>query len=162
MRITVLGSMALATLLGTARPARAQTHVSGYAVGGPGGVSAFFRTQTPMLSAAGGAEVMTPVGLGAGAELGLLANSGGFLRLVSVNGVMRLSPRNDSSAVPFLTAGYTNAASSEAGFNAWNIGGGILLRSAHRPGVRIEFRDHVRPDIRGTCHYWSLRAGISF
>jgi hypothetical protein len=161
MRI-VLGSM-LVALLGTAGPARAQTGVSGYAVGGLGGVSAFFRTQTPMVSAAGGAEVVTPVGVGAGAEVGLLlATSGGFLRLVSVNGVARLSRGNETAAVPFLTAGYTNAASAEVGFNAWNIGGGILLRSAQRPGVRIEFRDHVRPDPRGTSHYWTLRAGVSF
>jgi hypothetical protein len=28
-------------------------------------------------------------------------------------------------------------------------------------GIRLEVRDHLRPDDRGTTHYWSFRAGIA-
>lgn len=31
-----------------------------------------------------------------------------------------------------------------------------------RVGLRIDFRDHVRPDSRGTVQYWTFRAGVSF
>jgi hypothetical protein len=33
---------------------------------------------------------------------------------------------------------------------------------SERRAPSFEFRDHVRPDHRGTVHYWSVRAGFVF
>jgi hypothetical protein len=38
--------------------------------------------------------------------------------------------------------------------------GADFWRNDHA-GVRVEFRDHVRPDSRGIVHYFSIRGGIA-
>jgi hypothetical protein len=69
---------------------------------------------------------------------------------VSVNGVVHVVPSSPEHRVsPFVTGGWTRTSSGEGSFNAWNL------------GVRVEFRDHVRPDSRGTVQYWTVRAGVT-
>jgi hypothetical protein len=63
---------------------------------------------------------------------------------------------------PFFTGGYTHMGSGEASFDAWNVGVGFDLWTSDRFGFRVEFRDHVRPDFRGTVQYWTVRAGVCF
>jgi hypothetical protein len=51
---------------------------------------------------------------------------------------------------------------SDGPFNAWNIAGGLDHWARRRAGVRVELRDHLRLDTRGTVQYGSLRGGIVF
>ena len=58
------------------------------------------------------------------------------------------------------------AAAQTPRFQDWRVIGAQALVTGRvleqGGGLRVEFRDHVRPDSRGTVHYWSLRAGIAF
>lgn len=69
--------------------------------------------------------------------------------------------RPSQKLAPFVTAGYTRMGSGEGSFNAWNVGAGANYWVGRRVGVRMEFRDHVRPDVRGTVQYWAVRAGVA-
>ena len=131
----------------------------GYAVAGPAGVSGFFDSSASSIHAAGGGEALAGRLVGVGGEFGALANSSNVLLVASANGVVHL-PVNPLS--PFVTAGYTRMESGEGGFNAWNVGAGADYWAKSRLGLRVEFRDHVRPDARGTVHYWTVRAGVVF
>jgi hypothetical protein len=155
------GCICAALLLACPAAAGAQT-LSGYGVAGVAGFSAFFDSHAPMVFAGGGVEVVGGPGVGAGADLGVFAdNTGAMLGVLSINGVAQFSRRGNRKIVPFLTAGYTLAYGPESSFTAWNIGGGVSWWREHT-GLRVEFRDHIRPDFRGTSHYWTLRAGIAF
>ena len=131
----------------------------GYAVAGPAGVSGFFDSPAASIHAAGGGEALASGLVGVGAEVGALANSSNVLLVASANGVVHL-PVNPLS--PFVTAGYTRIASGEGGFHAWNFGAGADYWAGSRVGLRVEFRDHLRPDSRGTVHYLTVRAGVVF
>jgi hypothetical protein len=63
---------------------------------------------------------------------------------------------------PFITGGYTRMSNADGGFRAWNAGAGVDLWAKDRVGARLEFRDHVRDDPRGTVQYWTLRGGVVF
>ena len=104
--------------------------------------------------------------VGGGGEFGLLASSGGALWVTSANGVFHFVPsvrtpiQNRTS--PFVSGGYTRMSSGEGAFDAWNIGAGADVWLKPRVGLRLEFRDHIRPDSRGAVHYWAFRAGVVF
>ena len=149
--------MALAGLAMLPGAARAQG--LGYVVAGPAGVSGFFGSSSTSLHAAAGGEALLKGLLGIGGEAGLLANSSSVLWVVSANGVVHLGAARVS---PFVTGGYTRMGGGEGGFNAWNAGAGVDWWTNSRLGLRLDFRDHVRPDFRGTVHYWTVRGGIVF
>ena len=156
-RFRVSVSVMLACLVVASASARAQG--LGSVVAGPAGVSGFFGSSSNSLHAAGGGEALLKGLVGIGGEAGLLANSSNVLWVVSANGVVHLGVARVS---PFLTGGYTRMGGGEGGFNAWNAGGGVDFWTTSRLGVRLDFRDHIRPDIRGTVHYWTVRGGMVF
>ena len=148
--------LALTAVLGSVRGADAQA--LGYGVGGLAGVSGFFASAAAG-HVAGGGEALFRGRAGIGGELGLISN----LTLDSVNGVAHLVPSQARRRLsPFVTGGWTRMSSGEGSFDAWNDGGGVDVWPRERVGFRLEFRDHVRPDTRGTVHYWTIRGGIAF
>jgi hypothetical protein len=131
----------------------------GYAIVGPAGYSGFFGSSASAVHAAGGGEGLIDGRAGIGGEFGVF-NS---LSVFSVNGVLHVSPSPANRGLsPFVTGGYTHMGNGEGSFDAWNVAAGMDLWAKNRLGVRVEFRDHVRPDSRGAVQYWTIRAGIVF
>jgi hypothetical protein len=144
-----------------AGPGTADAQVLGYAIAGPAGVHGFFGSRADAGQAAGGAELLLGGRAGIGGEFGIIASRGGGLLVYSVNGVLHiLSSRARRGASPFVTGGYTRIWNGDGAFDAWNAGAGVDAWFGNRAGARVEFRDQVRPDSRGTVHYWTIRAGI--
>jgi hypothetical protein len=136
----------------------------GYAVAGPAGVTGFFAISASELHAAGGGELRAASRVGAGGEFGVFGSSR-VLLVLSLNGTVYLgSDPAANTVVPFLSTGYSRfgVGDSDGPFNAWNIAGGVDYWAGRRAGVRVELRDHLRLDTRGTVQYWSLRGGIVF
>jgi hypothetical protein len=156
----------LAAALAGARRAEAQVQALGYGIAGPAGYSGFFNSSSASLHAAGGAEVLAGGRVGAGGEFGLFVSPGGGLWVTSANGVFHFTPSvptpTRSRISPFVTGGYTRMTSGDASFNAWNLGAGADLWLKPGVGLRLEFRDHIRPDRRGEVQYWAFRAGVVF
>jgi hypothetical protein len=136
-------------------PAAAQGRGLAYIAAGPAGVAGWFGPRESF-HVAGGGELK----LGAAGAGGELAYWTSGLGMASVNGILSAPARSGRKTIPFLTAGYTKAFTLEQSFNAWNVGGGLNYWLRQAQGLRIEFRDHIRPDARGTLHYWSIRAGL--
>jgi hypothetical protein len=134
---------------------RAVAQPFAYGIAGPAGVSGFFRASHSW-HAAGGGEFVIPLGVGFGGELGIMQSLG----VLSLNASLHFS-RSRSMLSPYVTAGYTRMGSGEGSFDAWNAGGGADYWFGARAGLRMEFRDHIRPDARGTVQYWTVRAGIA-
>ena len=135
----------------------------GYGIAGPAGFSGFFGSSASAVHAAGGGEVLVDGRTGIGAELGVLASSGSVLLVFSANGVFHVSTNQATRRLsPFVTGGYTNMRNSDGSFGAWNVGAGADLWRKDRVGIRVEFRDHVRPDSRGAVQYWTVRGGVVF
>jgi hypothetical protein len=148
-----------------ARPAGAQA--LGYGIAGPAGYTGFFGSSSlPMVHAAGGGEFLAGGRVGVGGEFGLLASTEGGVFLTSVNGVFHFAPSVPtpirSRISPFASGGYTRITGGEGGFDAFNLGAGADLWLKPRVGLRLEFRDHIRPDDRGGVQYWAFRAGVVF
>lgn len=163
-RVAIVSTLALVAGTITARPTGAQ--VLGYGIAGPAGYTGFFGNSSPALHAAGGGEIVARGRLGAAGEFGLLAGPNSGVFLTSANGVLHVVPSVAtpirSRISPFLTGGYTRISGGEGGFDAWNIGVGADVWLKPRVGVRLEFRDHIRPDRRGEVQYWAFRAGVVF
>ena len=156
-----VGAMSVGVVIGcglTAAPAAAQAGV--YAVAGPAGISGFYRTSAANGHLAGGVEGFAGGRVGGQGEFGAIGGAGGLLFVTSGNGIVRFGSSGDR-VTPFVTGGYTRMFSGEGGFNAFNVGAGADVWLKPRVGLRLEFRDHVRPDSRGTVHYWTVRAGVS-
>lgn len=144
-----------------ASASRAEAQVSGHAIAGPAAYSGFFGSSVSALHGAAGGQYVIGLCLGISGEYGILGNSGGGLILYSVNGVCQLPGLgSDGRIAPFLTTGYSNLSNGEGTFHAWNVAAGTDVWLKRRVGVRVEVRDHVRPDRRGDVHYWSFRGGI--
>ena len=156
--VGLVGGIALA------RPAGAQ--VIGYGIAGPAGYSGFFGGSALAVHAAGGAAVLAAGRIGGGGEFGVLAGTGGGLFVTSANAVVHVLPGTPASTgsrfSPYVSGGYSRLSSGEGAFDAWNAGAGADVWLKPRVGLRVEFRDHVRPDVRGTVHYWAVRAGVAF
>jgi hypothetical protein len=135
----------------------------GYGIAGPAGISGFFGSSASSIHAAAGGEGLFDGRAGIGGEVGVLANSGSALLVLSANGVLHFST-DPSRLSPFVTGGYTimGVGYGEGSFSAWNVGAGVDYWAKDRVGVRIDFRDHVRPDSRGAVQYWTIRAGVVF
>jgi hypothetical protein len=159
MRAYVRRLLLLGVILGAWAPS-AQAQLLGYGIGGPAGYEGFFGSGSG-LHLAGGGEVLVKGIAGVGAEVGVLGSGGSALWVKSVNGVLHVPAGTGTRRLSaFVTAGYTSMSSGEGSFDAWNVGGGLDVWPKDRVGVRVEFRDHLRPDSRGRVHYWSLRAGV--
>lgn len=159
---TRLGAVGVAAAVAwalAAAPAGAQ--VAAYGVAGPAGLSGFYGTSAANGHVAGGVEGLVGGRAGGQGEFGAIGGEGGLLFVTSANGLVRLGGSGEKVS-PFVTGGYTRMFSGEGGFDAWNAGAGADVWLKPHVGVRFEFRDHVRPDSRGTVHYWTLRAGVSF
>ena len=120
----------------------------------------------PMLHAAGGGEFLVGGRVGAGGEFGLMANANGGAFVTSANGVFHFTPSVAtpirSRISPFASGGYSRITSGEGGFDAFNLGAGADIWMKPRVGMRLEFRDHFRPDTRGGVQYWAFRFGVVF
>ena len=154
MRILLLST---AIVLGGSQTTQAQGIV--YGVAGGGGYGGWFGGGAGF-HVAGGGEVLARGVVGAGGEYGIFGNTSSVLSVMSFNGVVHLSTPGSRTS-PFLTSGYSRFSSGEGAFHAWNIGVGADFWGNEHAGVRVEFRDHVRRDTRGTVHYFSIRAGIA-
>jgi len=135
----------------------------GYGIAGPAGVAGFFAARASELHVAGGGEFLATPRVGAGGEFGLFGGSHSLF-VLSLNGTVHLGSPSAGTVIPFLTTGYTRfgVGDRDAPFNAWNIAGGFDYWAGRRAGVRVELRDHLRLDTRGTVQYWSLRGGVVF
>ncbi len=153
--------LALAAAAVVATPRAAQAQALGYAIVGPAGVVGPFGGSGLAGHVAAGGELLIGNRVGAGAEHGLIAGVDGGQWATSANLVVHFAPPERSRGTrPFLTGGYTRLSSGDGTFNAWNIGGGVDIWARERVGVRVELRDHIRPDDGGAFHHWGLRAGI--
>lgn len=133
----------------------------GYAIAGPAGQYGFFGTSGLAGHGAAGGEVLIQNRVGLGGEYGIFAGEGGGMYVGSLNGVVHFAPAERQRGTrPFLTGGYTRLSSGDGDFNAWNVGAGVDIWARERVGVRVELRDHIRPDDRGDIHYWAIRAGV--
>jgi len=164
-RAAIVSTLAVVAAAITARPAAAQA--LGYGIAGPAGYSGFFGSSlSPAVHAAGGGEFLVGGRVGAGGEFGMLANSDGGTFVTSANGVFHFKPSVAtpirSRISPFVSGGYSRFSSGEGVPDAWNVGAGADLWLKPRVGLRVEGRDHIRPDSRGDVHYWAFRAGVVF
>lgn len=163
-RVAIVSTLAAVAGAIVARPAGAQA--LGYGIAGPAGDTGFFGNWSFLaLHAAGGGEVLARGRFGAAGEFGVMAGANADLFITSVNGVLHVGPsvatpvRNRIS--PFITGGYTRLGSG-GGSNAWNIAAGADVWLKPRVGLRLEFRDYIRPDGRGGEQFWAFRAGVVF
>ena len=163
-RVAIVSTLAVIAEEITARPAGAQALA--YGIAGPAGYSGFFGSSPFAVHAAGGAEILARGRFGAAGEFGILAGPTSGLFITSANGVLHVLPSVAtpirSRISPFITGGYTRMASGEGAFDGWNVGAGADVWLKPRVGVRLEFRDHIRPDRRGEVQYWAFRAGVVF
>jgi hypothetical protein len=153
-----LATLVTALLLTAPLAAAAQSPVRGFVYGGPAGVVGFFGTLSGM-QAGGGAEWHIGNGpVSVAGEIGLLGNDSSVLVATSVNGAYHFRARRQM--VPFVTTGFTTMGSGEGSFDLLNAGAGVTWWSSRHVGWRGEVRDQIRPDQRGTVHYWGVRAGV--
>jgi hypothetical protein len=109
-----------------------------------------------------GGEFLVKRGLGAGAELAVLAAGGDALGMASLNGVYHFvqSPYRRKGFVPFVTGGITSGSAGDGVSNSGgNIGGGMTWWFLERLGLRLEVRDYI---FGGGSNCAALRLGISF
>ena len=131
----------------------------GYAEGGLAGVSGFFGRWSDSFHVGGGGEAVVADHLGVGGEFGFLNR----LVVGSANATIHFTGVRTAKFSPFVTAGYSRMGigDGEGAFSALNVGGGAQLWLSDHAGIRFEFRDHLRPDDRGTVQYWSARVGVA-
>jgi hypothetical protein len=147
--LLVMTFIALATV--------ADAQVLGHGVFGIGGVGGFVNTE-PSFTLAGGADYVVGDRFAVGGDAGLFDN----LVMVSANASYR-APYH-MGFVPFFTGGVSRMGLryGDGTFSTMNVGAGADMWLKRRAGLRLEFLDQIRPDDRGTTHYWSARAGIVF
>ena len=142
---------------------RAEAQGLGYAIVGPSGVMGTSGSAGLAGHAAAGGELLIKNRVGVGGEYGIFAGEGGGLHIASANAVLHFAPAERQRGTrPFVSGGYTRLSNGEGDFNAFNVGGGVDIWARERVGVRVEIRDHIRPDDRGNIHYWAIRAGVVF
>lgn len=131
----------------------------GYAFVGFGAINA----EESVLHFGGGGEVNLYRGLGFGVEAGYLAPTrylGEGIGILSLDGQYTFNTGKSGKLKPFLTGGYS-LAFRDGHANAINFGGGVHYWFSRHTGLRVEFRDHVSPDLWDT-HVWQGRVGFDF
>ena len=86
----------------------------------------------------------------------------GYAGLFALNGGVHFVQDGGQRLVPYVSGGYFRWSSGEGDFDGVNIAGGMDYWFKQRIGMRMEVRDHIRPDSRGTVQYWSFRLGVVF
>jgi hypothetical protein len=157
----ILAYAALALLLASPRAANAQ--LLGYVVAGPtvlGGGSESFLSG----SLAGGAELLARGRAGVGGEVGFVGTPASGWPVVSAGAVVHLIPVRPGrrQLSPFATAGISGIDAGRGMKSAWNLGGGVDVWRREGIGVRVEYREHFRPEPFGTARYSMLRVGVAF
>ncbi len=143
----------------SAKEKTAKESGQGYLFVGFGAINAVEGT----LHFGGGGEVNLFKGLGFGAEIGYLAPKGYLgegVGVLSLDGQYTFGTGGPGRVRPFLTGGYSLVFRSGHA-NAINFGGGIHYWFARHAGLRLEFRDHVSPDL-WDAHAWQGRVGFDF
>jgi hypothetical protein len=114
-----------------------------YLFAGPGAVTSA-GVSTAILHGGVGFEIRLPVGLAAGAEVGVLTSveRTGAVGIGSLNGYYHFMHDRSRKLDPFATAGYT-ALVSDGLINAFNVGGGVNWWFVRHVGLKLEFRDHI-------------------
>jgi hypothetical protein len=156
-----IAAMAFVALL-TAGARTADAQVLGYGVAGLGGVQGFYGSlATGHL--AGGGELLAKGRGGVTGEIGLLGTGSGALHTLSFGGVWRVVPVSTARRfAPYVTSGVGILGDGDVIFAAWTVGGGVDVWARERVGVRLDLRDRIRTDSRGTVHYWTASAGVVF
>ncbi len=120
-------------------------------------------TEDGVVHFGGGAEANLYKGLGIGVELGYLGPTE-YLQdgvgVLSVDGQYTFGTGSPSRLRPFLMGGYSVAFRNGLA-NAVNFGGGVHYWFSRRAGLRLEFRDHLSPDL-WNVHVWQGRVGFDF
>lgn len=109
----------------------------------------------------GGGEFVSRSGFGGGGEVGYWApwrRFDGGLGIANLNGSYYFGSRG--KIVPFVTGGYSLLFRS-ATSNGFNFGGGVNWWFSDGLGLKVDFRDDVRPGSVD-LHYWAFRAGLNF
>lgn len=136
---------------------------NGYLFIAPGGYTCCHNTSTT-LAIGGGGEYVFGKGIGAGAELGTVAQPRYFgdsmLGVLSVNGYYHFKRGDTGRVDPFVTGGYTLMFRSGHA-NLGNVGGGFNYWFHRVMAFRVEFRDHITT-AGTTQHFWGFRFGLAF
>ncbi len=131
----------------------------GYVFAGFGAVN----VEESMVHFGAGGEVNLYKGLGLGVEIGYLSPihyPGDGIGVLSLDGQYTFGTGGPGKVRPFLTGGYTLAFRG-GHVNAVNFGGGVHYWFTRHAGLRLEFRDHVSPDL-WNAHAWQGRVGFDF
>jgi hypothetical protein len=128
---------------------------NGYLFGGLGGAS-----DGGGLSHLGsGGEGILYKGFGLGAEVGYLSPLESFrdgFGVLSTNATYHF-PAQSRKTVPFITGGYS-LLFRDGTANAANFGGGVIVWTKPKTGIRFEFRDLVWE----RSHLMAFRVGLTF
>ena len=125
----------------------------GYVVAGAGSLDSKLISH-----AAIGGEVLFGKGLGAGAEIGVIAGHTS-IAVFSVNGYYHISnPDNRRKLDPFITGGYTAGSDLFSTSHIGNAGAGLHYWFGRHFGVRAEFRDFVSGRFQAPV----FRGGLAF
>lgn len=141
-------------------PSTAQAQAIGYGLVGPAGYGGWFGGGLAW-HAAGGGEFLVKGVAGGAAEIGIFGNSSSLAWLTSFNGVAHLA-KPPARTSPYITGGYSQLSNGEGTNHMLNFGIGADFQASDHAGTRVEFRDHIRNDVRGAVHYFSIRVGIMF
>jgi hypothetical protein len=161
-RMILVSTLVFAGLLTAgARHAEAQ-QLLGYGVAGFGGVHGFYGSLATG-QVAGGAELLAKGRGGVTGEIGLLGNGSGALHTLSFGGVWRVVPLSAQRRyTPYLTSGFGMLGDGGEIAGAWTVGGGLDVWARERVGIRLDVRDRIRTDSRGSVHFWTVGAGVVF
>ena len=161
MRNMLIGicAVVLASVPALAQEQQKRAQGQGYAFVAAGAVNA----EEGLLHFGGGGEAYIRGGFGIGAELGYMAAFryfGDGIGIFSLNGLYDFGRTGGAKVSPFVTGGYTLSFRGGTA-NALNVGGGVHYWFKDRVGLRVEFRDHISPQVC-TCHFWQGRIGFAF
>lgn len=155
-RLAVAGAVFLAALAPAVASAQSQRPFV-YVFAAPGADYCCGNSES-ILHVGGGGEVVFPIGVGVGVELGFLGPWESFkdygVGIASLNGSYHFG-RPGSRVRPFVTGGWSFGFGEDYWF-LWNFGGGVQYWFRDALALRFEFRDHV-----DYGHYWGVRIGLS-
>jgi hypothetical protein len=160
-RMTSVTALVVAAVF-TSSARNADAQALGYGVAGLGGVQGFFGSLATG-HVAGGGELLAKGRGGVTGEVGLLGSGSGALHTLSFGGVWRVVPLStERRYAPYVTSGFGMLGDGDVIFGAWTVGGGVDVWARERLGVRVDLRDRIRTDSRGSVHYWTVGAGVVF
>jgi Outer membrane protein beta-barrel domain len=160
---SMLSAVFAAALLTAGPSVVAQSGGYGYVFAAPGQLRCCGASQGTW-HLGGGGEMVTPSGVGVGAEMGFLGPRDTFsdgIGTLSIDGSYHFRVQGSRRVSPFAAGGYS-LFFRDGHFNLFNYGGGIQYELSPRTGLLVEFRDHVHSEQSVTAHYWGVRFGVTF